>query len=229
MISKPFNADLLAAYVANPSLGLPDGKVQSTLQLGYRFWNMTPVAMAVNNEQNQQIDIVLPWSYSQGTLTQYSRYLTIRPTTTIPILDIPGVTQFQFLADTREGPLGPRQALLSYSQVVNNSETINTVQPVFLKTLFDNSGTIAAANTSQELLAASNLNQRSYILIQNLQPVGGGNLWVNFGAAAAAAQGSILIPPGEALIWEDFTVPQQEIFGLGSVTGQAYTLKYGGN
>jgi hypothetical protein len=231
VISRPLNPIALSDYVSNPTkYPLKDGRVQSVNQYGYRFWNMSPIPFSIFNEMGVEIEELPPWSYVQGTVVNLSRYLLVKVNTTVVQLAISGVTSFSLMADTQDEPLAPMTQLLSYSQIVQNSVQVNTVQPVFLHTLFDNSGTIATANTSQQLLAASSKNQRSYILIQNLAGASTTDyLYVNWGQAAAIAQGSILIAPGKSLIFEDFTVPQQAIYGISGTAGLEYTLKYGGN
>jgi hypothetical protein len=75
---------------------------------------------------------------------------------------------------------------------------INTQTTPQQGALADHSGTIAVANTSEEAVAAD--ANRTYILIQNIDDKR--DLWVNFGAAATAGDGSFVLSPGGALTFE---------------------------
>jgi hypothetical protein len=91
--------------------------------------------------------------------------------------------------------------------------------------LTDASGTTSAtANTSTQALAAGLVTR--YLFIQNVSTTSGDNLWVNFGAAATAGPGAILLSPGASLSYEGSFVPNGSINVLSNVASLPYTLKY---
>jgi hypothetical protein len=73
---------------------------------------------------------------------------------------------------------------------------------------------IATSNTSQ--VAVSTNLTRAYLFFQNNSP---GDLWVNFGAAAAIDVG-IKFAPGQSLSWSNIN-SQMHVFGL---AGQKYAF-----
>ena len=85
----------------------------------------------------------------------------------------------------------------------------------------DRSGTIALANTSQQL-APANVS-RTYLLIEN---VGTDVLWVNFGVAAVKAQPSLRLEVGAGLVLNrnDFCDIDQ-VNVISATAGTAYTAK----
>lgn len=90
--------------------------------------------------------------------------------------------------------------------------------------MMDASGTIAAANTAQEALAAR--DYRQYLLIIAMD-TNVGTVWVNFGMDAAAGAGSIPLAPGDSLVYEGTYVPYESISVLGGTVGDAFTIKEG--
>lgn len=90
--------------------------------------------------------------------------------------------------------------------------------------LNDASGTIAAAGTAQQQLPAR--ENRQYLLILAL-PTNTDNLWVNIGANAAAAAGSIPLAAGEALIFEGTYAPYESVSVFSPTAGVAFTIKEG--
>jgi len=91
--------------------------------------------------------------------------------------------------------------------------------------LADASGTTSAtAGTSTQALAAGLVTR--YLFIENVSTTSGDYLWVNFGAAATAGAGSLLLGPGSALVFEDSMVPTQAVNVLSNVASLPFTLKY---
>ena len=89
----------------------------------------------------------------------------------------------------------------------------------------DASGTTSAtAGTSTVALAAGLVTR--YLLIENVSSTSGDNLWVNFGAAATEGQGSVLVGPGAALVFEANTVPSSSVNVVSNVASLPFTLKY---
>jgi hypothetical protein len=86
--------------------------------------------------------------------------------------------------------------------------------------MLDRSGTIQNANTNQTI-AMSNAD-RSYFFLQN---VGSYEIWLNFGANASAAPGSIKIPPDASYVMEGSAVCVQTVNVAGPVAGTPYTAK----
>jgi len=86
--------------------------------------------------------------------------------------------------------------------------------------LTDGSGTITAGGTSQQVFAAN--TTRQYLFIQNLST---GNLYINFGSAASAVSGSILLLPNSSFVMEENTVTNQTVNIFGATTAQAFTAK----
>jgi len=92
-------------------------------------------------------------------------------------------------------------------------------------TLNDASGsTSSTAGTSTVALAAGSVTR--YLFIQNGSTTSGDNLWVNFGAAATEGAGSILIGPGQALVFENTFVPNTSVNVISNVASLPYTIKY---
>lgn len=81
------------------------------------------------------------------------------------------------------------------------------------------SGTLAAANTSQQPVG-TNLN-RKYLMIQNISA---GDLWVDFGFLAVIGQPSIKLKPDEKLVFDNF-VPTGSVNIIGATLGQAFVVK----
>lgn len=90
----------------------------------------------------------------------------------------------------------------------------------------DFSGTIQIANSSS--LYSTGVQERKYLLIQNLniQPIG--NLWVNFGGQANIGAGCILLTPGEKLVFDGSAIPTDNVAILGTVVGMQFTYKEAG-
>lgn len=82
------------------------------------------------------------------------------------------------------------------------------------------SGTLAAANTSQQVAPAK--PTRQYLLIQN---VSNADLWVNEFVAAVMNQPSIKLAPNEKLIFDGVFCPTGAIYIIGGTSSQAYTVK----
>ena len=89
----------------------------------------------------------------------------------------------------------------------------------------DASGTTSTtAGSSTVALAAGSVTR--YLLIENVSSTSGDNLWVNFGAAATEGQGSVLVGPGAALVFEANTVPSSSVNVVSNVASLPFTLKY---
>lgn len=88
--------------------------------------------------------------------------------------------------------------------------------------LDDFSGTITTGGVSQ-LVAAHNVS-RSLLLIQNVSTA---DLWVNFGVPAVATTPSIKLNAGGSLSAYAGWIPSGAVHILGSITGQAFTVKEG--
>lgn len=87
--------------------------------------------------------------------------------------------------------------------------------------LTDRSGTITTGGSSQQLAAAN--ASRSYLFIQNVST---GDLWVRFGAAAAASQPSIKLAAGASLVAKgDGFIPTESVNIVGATTAQAFSAK----
>ena len=86
----------------------------------------------------------------------------------------------------------------------------------------DYSGTIAAGGVAQTQVAAD--PQRASLLFENLAAT---NLYINFGAAAAAANGSYKIEPNGSIELADLSMfcPTSYVSVFGAVGGEAFTLK----
>jgi hypothetical protein len=93
----------------------------------------------------------------------------------------------------------------------------STPMPVALT---DGSGTLTTGGTAQQVFAA-NANRR-YLLVQN---VSAENMWVNLGAVATQAAGSILLFPGGTLEYDGASVPSGLISIIGTTTGDGFTAK----
>lgn len=86
--------------------------------------------------------------------------------------------------------------------------------------LTDRSGTITLGGTSQQLMAAN--AARRYLFVQN---VSAGDLWVNFGVAAAQAQPSVKIATNGTFIMDGSFVSTEAVNIVGATTAQAFTAK----
>lgn len=86
--------------------------------------------------------------------------------------------------------------------------------------LTDDSGTIAAANTSQQVMAA--VTARKYLFIQNLSAT---DMYFNIGAAATAGPGSILLPAKGSFVYEGSYVPNGTINILSATVTAPFTAK----
>jgi hypothetical protein len=92
--------------------------------------------------------------------------------------------------------------------------TTTVVQSAASKPLTVHNEAIVTTNTSQ--VAVSTNLTRAYLFFQNNSP---GDLWVNFGAAAAIDVG-IKFTPGQSLSWSNIS-SQMHVFGL---AGQKYAF-----
>lgn len=88
----------------------------------------------------------------------------------------------------------------------------------------DRSGTIAAANTSQQV-CSENVGRLSLTIYNPHTEIN--TLWINFGnPAAVGGAGSIGISPGVAAQFDRTSfVPSDAVFVAGASTGQKYTIK----
>lgn len=86
--------------------------------------------------------------------------------------------------------------------------------------LTNRSGTITAGATAQTIAAA--LATRRYFFLQNVST---GDLWVNFGTTAVAAQPSIKLLPEAVLEYDGGFVPTGLVSLIGATTGQAFVAK----
>lgn len=108
--------------------------------------------------------------------------------------------------------------------VINNTTAIPvdvqnaiTAKPV-ATSLIDASGTVTAANTSQQILANGKVTE--FLLIANPSA---GNMWVNFGAAATTS--SLPIPAGASIRFEK-VVPTDSVQLIGDTAAAAFVCKY---
>ncbi len=86
----------------------------------------------------------------------------------------------------------------------------------------DRSGTITAANTSQEVMAAN--AARKYLSIQNVSDK---SLWFNFTVDAVLDQPSHELKPGDAFVMEGSFVSTEKITIISGFMGRAFTAKEG--
>ena len=103
--------------------------------------------------------------------------------------------------------------------IPGNPQIYNTAQGP----LNDASNVIAASGVAQTALTAG--GPRTYLIIQN---VGTTDFWMNFGADATAARGSIKIKGGDNLgtmVFEGSFICSQRISIIGTAGGE-FTLKY---
>lgn len=105
---------------------------------------------------------------------------------------------------------------------LDNPANVTTVAPVVQMTLTDHSGTITAANTSQQIMAAN--PARQYLLFENISSK---PMWVNFGVAAVTTQPSILVNGGGSLIMEGPTVSSEVLNVICATVGVAFVAKEG--
>lgn len=90
-------------------------------------------------------------------------------------------------------------------------------------TLTDGSGSLVTGGASEEIFA-SNASRR-YLLVQNVSTA---SMWVNFGGAATAGAGSVLLPAnGGSLVFDGNYIPTGQVQIIGATTGQGYTAKEG--
>lgn len=88
-------------------------------------------------------------------------------------------------------------------------------------TLTDRSGTLTAANTSQQLAPAN--PGRRYLLIENLASE---VMWINFGAAATQSEPSIqLAANGGTFVMEGSVVSTEAVYVIATTAGHAWTAK----
>lgn len=97
---------------------------------------------------------------------------------------------------------------------------VGTMAPSYTGPTTDASGTLAAANTAQQVLAAG---KRKYLLFYNLSTAD--TLWINLGAAATTGAGSIPIPPLSGFEWTSGYIPSDSLSVIGPTAGDAYTAK----
>lgn len=88
-------------------------------------------------------------------------------------------------------------------------------------TYTDASGTISTANTSQQV-APANASRRAFIF----QNASAGDLYLNFGAAAAVS-GGLKVAAGQSYESQPTSVPAGTINVFGATAGAAYTAKVG--
>lgn len=89
--------------------------------------------------------------------------------------------------------------------------------------MYDRSGSITLGGTAQQLMPARTRDQgtRKGWLIQNMSA---GDLYVRFdGATAAAAVGSVLVPPAYQFTCPSWLLTNDAISIYGASTGQAFT------
>ncbi len=84
----------------------------------------------------------------------------------------------------------------------------------------DHSGTIAVADTSEEIIGSD--TDRKYVLIQNQDVTF--DLWINFGIAAVKDQPSVRIPPLGAFVMEGTFITSQSVTAI-SGSQIAFTAK----
>lgn len=89
---------------------------------------------------------------------------------------------------------------------------------------WDRSGTIAAANVSQQV-CNENAGRQSLTIYNPHTEIN--TLWINFGApAVVGGAGSIGISPGAAAQYDRSSfVPSDAVFLAGATTGQKFTIK----
>jgi hypothetical protein len=116
--------------------------------------------------------------------------------------------------------------LLGDGTIVDNSNPLPTSgggggSSIVTGSWTNRSGTIAAGNSSQQLMAA-NANRKGWII----QNTGSDVLWIDFGVAAVQSEPSLKIPVGGGYE-EDALGPisVQQINIIGPTTGQAFTVK----
>lgn len=88
--------------------------------------------------------------------------------------------------------------------------------------VIDRSGTIAAAATSQTVMAEN--PSRAYLLFQNISDT---TMWVNFGSAAAADSTSIQVLAGGAITFNSGWVPTDAVNVLCATDTKAFVAKEG--
>lgn len=99
--------------------------------------------------------------------------------------------------------------------------TVNGVSIVpTVGALTNNSGTITAAATAQQIMAAN--TARRFLLIQNVSDTA---MWCNFGVTAVADQPSIRIDPGASFRMDGTAVSTELVSCIGSLAGKAFTAK----
>jgi hypothetical protein len=87
--------------------------------------------------------------------------------------------------------------------------------------LTDYSGSITTGGASQLAVAAN--NSRQYLLVQNISDA---DLWLNFGAAAAADSTSVLLSPkGSYEMVEPGFVSTEAIYVIGATTAKKFVVK----
>lgn len=89
--------------------------------------------------------------------------------------------------------------------------------------LTDHSGTIAAANTSQQVMAAN--AARRYLLVQNLDT--SEDLWIDFTADAVESEPSLKIAPGQSFVQESGFVSTEAVNVIAATVGHAFAVKSG--
>ncbi|MGI8685130.1 MAG: hypothetical protein ACR2MO_08610 [Acidimicrobiales bacterium] len=109
------------------------------------------------------------------------------------------------------GPAGTAQAVTATATVVATRGALT-----------DRSGTIAAGGAAQVLMAAN--ATRLYLFVVNLST---GDLWINFGTNAVAAQPSIRLQAGDSFVMEAGFVSTQAVSIIGATTAQAFAAKEG--
>lgn len=132
--------------------------------------------------------------------------------------DQPGDYLVRRWREIRAGEYAPEVASFMYA-VANE---VFAVEPRARKVWpVDRSGTTSAIiNTS--IVAAAADDARTYLFIQN---VGAADIWVNFGAAANAGQGSIKLTPNSSLTFENNIVPSNSVNVLSGAASVPYTMK----
>ena len=95
-----------------------------------------------------------------------------------------------------------------------------SVSPVNSGALTNRSGTIAVIGTAQD--AAVENSARKYLLFQNLDT---NDMWINIGANASAAAGSLKIPAGGSAVWESGYIPTGRLSVFSAVALGSYTCK----
>ena len=123
------------------------------------------------------------------------------------------------------GRFVPRQAL-SYGAEGETAVAVDEAHPLptsprgHAVTFTDRSGTIAAANTTQQIAPAN--PARSGFLIQNLST---GDLWLATSGAATAGQPALRIGAGQLLEFPASGVPAGAVSVLGATAGQSFSAR----